>query len=178
MRRMISDLLDFARTRLGEGVLPISRVEVDVAQIVAGAVDELRLGHPQRTIETHVCGDCGASVDSDRIAQLVVNLAENALRHADEGTPVIVRVDGEDAARVTVEVENRGPPIREEDRSIIFELYRRGRVKSKDQGQSLGAGLGLGLYIVREIARAHGGDATVESSSETGTVFRIVLPRR
>jgi signal transduction histidine kinase len=158
-------------------VLPVSRATADVAAIVTNAVEELRLAHPQRAIDASHRGDCGASVDSDRIAQLIVNLAENALRHAEEGTAIAVRVNGDDAKRVVIEVENRGLPIRPEDRMVIFDLYRRGRSKQKDEGTSLGAGLGLGLYIVREIARAHDGEATVESSSESGTVFRILLPR-
>jgi signal transduction histidine kinase len=167
IERMVSDLLDLARGRLGSGI-PITPVPVDLAQLVHDVADEFVDAYPDRTIRvdgaTHVQGVW----DADRLAQVVSNLIANALEHGED--PVVARaLDHGD--RVAIEVCNGGmidlaTASRVWDPFVSIAGPREGR-----------RGLGLGLYIVREIARAHRG--TVEVTRDDGvTVFRVVLPRQ
>ena len=97
------------------------------------------------------------------------NLTSNAVRHGTPGSPVRMRLTGDDK-RVAVEVRNRGT-IPSEILPRIFEPFRSGRHYT-----SRGEGLGLGLFIAKAIARAHGGGLEVKSSNDE-TMFRLVLPR-
>jgi signal transduction histidine kinase len=98
----------------------------------------------------------------------VQNLLANAVVHGTSGSTIRVEVqaDGDDSILV---VHNEGKPIPEALRMTLFDPFRRAR-------QS-GSGLGLGLYITRELVRAHGGDVSFTSSAETGTTFTVRLPR-
>ena len=75
--------------------------------------------------------------------------------------------------RVRLSVHNAGPPIAEETLPFLFAPFRRGSHAPAGRG----AGLGLGLYIVAEIARAHGGELRAHSTAGDGTTFELLLPR-
>lgn len=94
--------------------------------------------------------------------------------HGAADAPIHVVLTGE-AAHVTIEVKNSGPAIEKENLDHIFDPLRRGL--GQDHRDDKGAGLGLGLYIVREIAQAHGGEVNVRSDHGE-TVFAVRLPRR
>lgn len=163
--RMISDLLDLARSRFG-GSMPIHPVTLDLAEVAYYGVEELQLAHPDRTIEFVSRGDVHGRWDRDRMTQLVSNLVGNAVRHGRDPIHVVVReLDGEIEIRVT----NRGPAIPTELIPALFEPYRRGE-------HANGIGLGLGLFIVAEIVRAHGGTVSV-ASNEKETTFCVRLPK-
>lgn len=171
MGRMISDLLDFTRGRLGGGI-PVSPKPTNLRQLVRGVVDELEASHPDHALTMAAEGNFEGDWDPDRLAQLLANLGKNALDYGAEGTPVELRL--KDAGElVQIEVVNQGPPIPPELLGRIFEPFRRG----DDSDQRPGSGLGLGLFIAREVVRAHGGEITVRSRAGEGTVFRIRLPR-
>jgi signal transduction histidine kinase len=104
--------------------------------------------------------------DPDRLRQALGNLVTNALKHGQAGAPVVVRWSAAPDAAL-VEVENRGPPPPPELVPHLFEPFRRG-----EHG-----GHGLGLFIAREIARAHGGEVTLRCGGGA-TVFGLRLPRR
>ena len=165
MSRMIEQLLDFTRARLGEGIT-LDLSSGDLRDISHAVVEELEAQHPNRIRFE------GKSVpgrfDSDRLAQAVANLVSNALQHGSSGGPVDVRVTSSNG-HGRLEVVNRGAPIPEEVRSTIFEPFRRA------EGRQDSSGLGLGLFIAREIVRAHGGTIEVEST-EDRTAFAIELP--
>ena len=109
-----------------------------------------------------------------RLQQLVRNLVGNAINYGAADTPIQVMLTG-DEAEVTIEVKNSGPAIEKEILKQIFDPLKRGLGQgNRDEN---GAGLGLGLYIVREVARAHGGEVTVRSDNGE-TVFAVRLPRR
>jgi two-component system sensor histidine kinase/response regulator len=168
MTRMIEDLLDTTRARLGAG-LPVSRESVDLAAIVARAVEQHAETHPGRPITVASAGDSRGLWDGVRIAQLLSNLIGNALEHGSRDAAVAIGLDGQHAACVTLTVSNAGA-IAPEMVPHIFDPFRSGRQPGDRQG------LGLGLYIAQEIARAHGGTITLESASGT-TTFRVILPR-
>jgi signal transduction histidine kinase len=110
--------------------------------------------------------------DEQRVGQAISNLLGNALRHGAPGTPVVVRVNGSEPDDIAVSVQNQGPPIPKATLDSMFEPLVRGA-----EANLAGYNLGLGLYIVREIAHAHGGTASVESNAASGTVFTLRMPR-
>jgi PAS domain S-box-containing protein len=173
MARMIGDLLDFTRSRLGGG-FPIQTRRMDLRELCQAVIEELELAYPERTVEFEARGEAWGNWDPDRIAQVVSNLVGNALQHSPEsGT---VRVDLRDEGdRVLLETSNAGPVIPGEVLTHIFEPGRRGPA---GRGRNESSGLGLGLYIVQQIVFAHGGDISVRSSAEEGTTFTVSLPRR
>jgi signal transduction histidine kinase len=173
MARMIGDLLDFTRSRLGGG-FPIHTRRMDLRELSQAVIEELELAYPDRTIELEARGDAWGNWDPDRIAQVVSNLVGNALQHSPAGSTV--RLDLRDEGdRVLLETSNAGPPIPAEVLPHIFDPGRRG---PPGRGRNESSGLGLGLFIVREIVLAHGGEISVRSSAEEGTTFTVSLPRR
>ncbi|SEU22612.1 sensor histidine kinase [Stigmatella erecta] len=171
MGRMIGELLDFTRGRLGGGI-PITRRPGDLRPLCRHVLDELRVARPDREVRLKGDGQFQGEWDGDRLAQLLGNLVKNALDYSPEDTPVTVSLHDE-GAQVRLEVHNQGEPIPAEILPVIFEPFRRG-VKAEDAKPS---GLGLGLFIARQIALAHGGALEVRSSREEGTRFIVSLPR-
>lgn len=172
MERMISQLLDFTRIRLGPG-LPLQRSRVDLGALCRATIEELAPVHG-RNMQLIVRGDPIGAWDGDRLLQLVSNLAANACQHGTPGTAVVIVVDGSDRATVRVSVESRGL-IPSETLPVIFEPLRYvGERRTRTKGSS---GLGLGLYITRQVTVAHGGDIRVESLDGRSTRFVVELPR-
>ncbi|HVU52027.1 MAG TPA: HAMP domain-containing sensor histidine kinase [Polyangia bacterium] len=172
MGRMISDLLDFARSRRREGI-PVNPCPGDLGRLASETVEGLRLAHPGRVIEVSVEDDAAAPADPDRAAQVVTNLVENALRYGPPERPVTVRVAGRERD-VELSVQNAGPTIAPEELASVFDPFRRGR---QPEGTPDHGGLGLGLYIVVQILRGHGGRVTATSTDAEGTVFSTFWPR-
>jgi PAS domain S-box-containing protein len=173
MARMIDDLLDFTRSRLGGG-FPITPRRIDLRELCAQVIEELELAYPERTIEFESRGDAWGNWDPDRMAQVISNLIGNALQHSPDSATVRVHLF-EEEDRVVFETYNAGPPIPADVVPHLFEPGRRGPPR---RGRAGSSGLGLGLYIVQQIVLAHGGAITVRSSAEEGTAFIVSLPRR
>jgi signal transduction histidine kinase len=167
--RMVNDVLDFARGRLG-GAFPLQRRMVNLQEVCQAAVDELRVAHPQRKIELVTAGSARGCWDSDRLAQVVSNLVGNAISYGREDAPVRVRLD-DAGADVELSVTNAGNPIPPEMMPSLFEPYTRGSTAGRSKS------LGLGLYIVSQIIRAHGGTVAAHSTERDGTTFTVRLPR-
>jgi PAS domain S-box-containing protein len=171
MSRMIEQILDLTRTRLGGG-LELQHQRMDLLEVITRIVDELRVAQPSRIIEARCCSIWG-TWDRDRLEQVFSNLIGNALVYGDPARPVIVRAQEEDGL-ARVEVHNDGPPIPPELLPVLFSPFRRGE---RDSRTPKTEGLGLGLYISNEIVRAHGGSIEVRSSDTEGTTFVVSLPR-
>jgi signal transduction histidine kinase len=142
---------------------------VDLLEIWHHVLDEVALSEPDRRIALTTSGDTLGEWDADRLTQVFQNLLGNALQYGESRRPITIRVSG-DKERVTSEVHNWGPSIAPSLMSGLFDPFRR--------GQKGGRGLGLGLYIAQQIVAAHGGTIEVSSSEESGTSFRVVVPRR
>jgi two-component system sensor histidine kinase/response regulator len=170
MRRIIDDILDLSRARLGGGI-PVEPRAVDLCPLTRKVVTELQTTHPTRAITFSAEGDTRGEWDGARLEQVVSNLAGNALRHGAEDAPVEVTIDGRERDRVALSVHNAGH-IPAELTPRLFEPFQQGK-----EARTRTDGLGLGLYIVQQIARAHGGDVTVDSTEAHGTTFRVILPR-
>ncbi len=171
MGRMIGDLLDFTRGRLGGGI-PITRKPSNLRHLCRNVLEELEAIHLDRELRLSAKGDFQGEWDADRLAQLLGNLGKNALDYSPRDTPVdvVLRDEGD---TVRVEVHNAGAPIPEEQLPHIFEPFRRA-----EEGEArVPTGLGLGLYIVQQIAEAHGGSVEVRSREGEGTTFIVSLPR-
>lgn len=170
---LLDDLINFNRTRLGLGI-KTELADVDLAAAFADEVEQLRGAHPNRQVELEVVGDTRGLWDRMRLQQLLRNLVVNAIDYGSPDTPIHVRLSG-DQNEITLEVKNRGPVIEEANLDQIFDPLKRGL--GQGNLHDGGSGLGLGLFIVREIGRAHGGEVTVRSNEEE-TVFAVRLPRR
>jgi signal transduction histidine kinase len=136
------------------------------------ALDEVRASYSGTLTELHRTGDLIGNWDSGRLAQVITNLVINAIVHASTEKVDLV-VQGE-ATDVVLEVTNYGTPIPAQMLDSIFEPLVRGSRKPTHETSS---GLGLGLFIVREIVRAHGGTVEAGSSEAEGTTFSVRLPR-
>jgi PAS domain S-box-containing protein len=172
MARLISDLLDYARTR-APGGLPVVLTRSDVHVVSRDSVEECRAAHPSYAIELSTSGDGKGSWDADRIEQALTNLILNAIQHGGGG-PVGVHSNASAAHIVEIKVHNGGAAIPADVLPELFKAYRRG-IRGEPSGRP--GGVGLGLFIVAQIAAAHGGRAYAESSAEEGTTFTIELPR-
>ncbi len=169
--RMIRDLLDFTKARLGGGIA-LHRQPTDLCEVVHQVVDELLVANPGRRVEVDIQGEVRGEWDSDRIAQVLTNLLGNALAYSppDASVRVGTRLEG---ASALLSVFNGGDPIPRELLPRLFEPLTRGSLK---EGQSTRS-IGLGLYIVQDIVRGHGGGVEVVSSEQHGTTFTVRLPR-
>jgi signal transduction histidine kinase len=172
MQALLDDMLDFNRTRLGLGINVVP-TEGDLARQVADELDLVRAVHPDRQLELDVVGDCHGVWDGRRLQQLLGNLVLNAIKYGDPDAPVHVSLRGE-AAEVILEVKNSGAAIERSTLDQIFDPLQRG---PNHRDRNVDSSLGLGLYIAREIAKAHGGGIDARSD-EAETVFIVRLPRR
>lgn len=168
MAGLIDDVLDLTRGRLGGGLVMERSRDDGLRDALAQVIDELRLGHPERTIEAELAVSRAVVADRRRMGQLLSNLLANALVHGDAATPVrVIARTGPQGFELSV--ANNGPPIPEAARSRLFQPFVRASARPHGQG------LGLGLYIAAEIARGHGGTLDVESD-ERETRFTLRLP--
>jgi len=110
MRRMVHDLLDFTRTRLGAKLM-VELERCDLDAVCRNIAEEARSGHPDREVVVKTSGDCVGHWDCARMGQLASNLVGNAVQHGDPNTPVKITVASDDADWVTLNVENHGPAI-------------------------------------------------------------------
>jgi signal transduction histidine kinase len=178
MVRLIDDMLDV--TRLRSGALSIQPKPFDLAAMAARVVDSLgqQAEAVGSTITLHAAGPVQGMWDEFRVEQVLTNLLTNALRYGG-GKPVRVEVGVAAASagfagaapQASMTVRDGGMGIATADQERIFEQFERTADSKKHA-----AGLGLGLYITRQIVRAHGGEISVESQPGAGAVFRVTLP--
>lgn len=167
-QRLISELLDFTSARVGKGIV-VHRAPVDFHRLVSASIDELRLTFPGRVVRHESHGAAAAYADADRIQQALGNLIANAVAYGHPASPISV-VSRVDRQRVCLAVNNEGAPIAPELLESMFEPMVRGEATSAVRS------VGLGLFIVRAIAQAHGGDVSATSDTLTGTTFAIEFP--
>lgn len=170
VQHLVGDLLDFTQARLGGG-LAMRKAECDLHQALADSMAELAVAFPDRVLRHERNGGGHCFVDADRIVQAVGNLVANAVTHGDPERPITVRTDSS-GGTFRIAVHNHGPAIHPELLPRLFEPMVRG---ARTAG---GTGVGLGLYIVREIVRAHGGRAEVQSGVDEGTTCVLQFPCR
>jgi signal transduction histidine kinase len=160
MRRLIDQLLIF--TQGVAGGVPVQRQPVDLGDLARSVVREHA---PGRDLEVDDQFRGTASLDAERISQLLDNLVTNAIRYGSGKVTVRLSREGDQAV---LAVHNTGAAIPDSKLATLFDPYRR--------ATSSRGGVGLGLYIVDQIARAHGGSVQVTSNEEQGTTFVVRIP--
>ena len=170
MTRMIDQLLDLTRVRLGGGI-PLAPTELDIVPLIRQVIDELDEANPDWTLRATSLGETSGRWDRDRLSQLFSNLVANAVQHGVREAGVDVTIDGRGADDVRVAVRNMGAiPA-----SRLPTLFQPLAGTERQLGKS--GGLGLGLFITHELVRVHGGSIDVRSDDTQGTTFTVVLPR-
>jgi signal transduction histidine kinase len=173
LKALLDDLQDFGRTRLGLGIA-ITPQPVNLQELFHAELEDIRVVYPDRKIELTVSGNSDGDWDGNRLQQLIENLVVNAIKYGNANSAVQVQVRGEKDA-VSVRVCNAGQAIEQQTLDAMFDPLQRGVGHAHDASSA--GSLGLGLYISREIARAHGGEISA-SSLQQQTVFQFTLPRQ
>lgn len=176
MKALLDDLTEYTRGRLGDG-LSVDPAPLDLARFARDTLEEIGAINPARPLHLAVAGDVEGEWDARRLHQALSNLVFNALKYGDAGAAPEVQLDGTAPDQVVISVENRGRPIAADLLPRLFDpLVRAEGDGWSADSQVAGANLGLGLFVVREIATAHGGTVDVVSDS-TSTRFELRLPR-
>jgi signal transduction histidine kinase len=171
LERMVSDLLDTARSETGE--LGLKKSVCDLNALVRECTDLFsRYSASHRIVLTGAQGALLVEIDPVRVAQVINNLISNAIKYSPYGGQVDVSIKANQGG-VAVTVRDSGIGISAEDQQAIFEPFRRAPA-TKDTIP----GVGLGLFTARKIVLAHGGRIEVESSPREGSKFTVWLPSR
>jgi sigma-B regulation protein RsbU (phosphoserine phosphatase) len=166
MGELVKNIMDFARTRLGEGII-LSRKDVNLKPVIEQVITELKLIYPKREIIASFDIAEPVNCDPHRIAQLLSNLLANALSHGNANMPVYLFASHKNGI-LELSVRNSGDPIPLHLRENLFTPFTR------EGGRPSVNGLGLGLYISKEIAVAH--NATLSFvSNEQETCFTFYM---
>lgn len=180
MKALLNDLMEFTAHRLGKGIV-IASAPLKLDEFARHTLDEINTVYIERTIVLETHGDMQGQWDRTRLHQALSNLVFNALKYGDAGQPIGVFIDGTHQEKVQLTVRNTGKPIAPHLLPHLFDpLVRESRDDNVESASSsipaAGANLGLGLYVVREIAQAHGGSVNVVSEG-ANTAFTLSLPR-
>lgn len=174
MRNMITDLLEYTRTRLGRGI-EIVLTTGDFCALCRDVFEEVEAAHSNRKFVADICSSHELQFDAARIRQVLTNLLSNAVQYGDPASPIVLTVTS-DATETQLSVMNKGKPISPDALQVIFDPLVQIETNEVDIGAPPKTSLGLGLYIVREIVTAHKATITVTSNREAGTVFTVHMP--
>jgi signal transduction histidine kinase len=168
INRLIDDMLDISRLRNSK--LSIHKENFDVIALIEDITD--RLTHELKNfgcdLVKDIKGPLMVTADSYRIEQVIVNLLINAMKYG-AGAPISIRAK-KLSSHTTIEIEDKGPGIRAEDKERIFNRFERA-VSSHDV-----SGMGLGLYISRQIMELHQGKVYARSEYGKGSTFIVEIP--
>ncbi|MFN0250877.1 MAG: sensor histidine kinase, partial [Kofleriaceae bacterium] len=172
--RLIDNVLDFAKIERGMGVYEFA--ETDIGEVVGRAVElsQRRVLAADMTLETDIASPEDlppVQLDANAFTLAILNLIDNAVKYAAEGKKIKLTL-ARDGERILVSVKDWGPGIELVEQDRIFErFYRAKAIRLKPI-----RGSGIGLALVQHIARAHGGDAFVESRVGEGATFSMSIP--
>jgi signal transduction histidine kinase/PAS domain-containing protein len=168
LSRLVDDLLDVSRASSGH--LEIARTTVDLAELAQTVVTRFReaAARAGSRLQMTAAGRTVGRFDPNRLDQVLTNLISNALKFA-PGKPIDVHVENR-GNRILLGVRDRGPGVAPEDRQRIFDRFERTRT-----AEGIG-GIGLGLWIAKQIVRAHGGNIRVDGAQSEGASFWVDLP--
>jgi signal transduction histidine kinase len=166
---MVNTMLDISEVEAGIGRLNLE--EVDLAEMACQATDLFQPVAEEKRIvlRAEISPTPPVRGDLRRVQHTLANLIDNALKYTDPGGEVVVSLTRHDKT-ASIAVRDTGPGIPDQERARIFERFFRGDHSRCQPGN------GLGLSLARAVARAHGGDITVDSSPEGGSTFTIMLP--
>jgi signal transduction histidine kinase len=175
--RLVDDLLVLARA--DSGALKLDLQQIDLAGLARQRCELLAPLAARRRVKLRVLGpragsrsEACARGDPDRLAQVLDNLLDNAVRYSPNDSTVTVTLQRE-GAEIRCEIRDRGPGIPSEHLPFIFERFYRAEA---DRSRKDGGGAGLGLAIVRALIQAQGGRAEAASQPGRGTAITFHLP--
>jgi signal transduction histidine kinase len=172
LARLVEQLL--LGSRAGADQPSVTNAAFDLAGLLHGAAVAFRPLSDRHTLTTDIPDDLPLAFGDPTATDVIVGqLLENAFKYSPEGGAVIVRAR-QDGDRIEVLVEDEGIGIPEVDRERVFERFVQGG-ETGDRRRF--GGIGLGLYIVRQLARAQGGEVTASDHPGGGTIMRLQLPR-
>lgn len=166
--RLVTELLETVRLQAGRMV--VDRKQSDVVDLVTKAVRDAQATTSRHKIVLRAPPELRAKLDALRIAQVVGNLLDNAIKFSPDGGRVEVELSSPSRGAVRLSVRDHGIGIAPEDRPHIFERFY------QSQPSEERAGLGLGLYVSRKIVALHGGQIAAEFPDDGGTRIVVSLP--
>lgn len=173
LTRLVDDLRTLALAEAGQ--MPLDRQPVDASGLAAMVASAFRTRAAEKgvSLETDVAaGTPPASLDAQRIYQVLSNLIENAIRHTPDGGRIVVGARRDGDRRVVLSVSDTGGGIPADDLPFVFErFYRADKSRARSEG-----GSGLGLAIAKSIIEAHGGTIQAKSATGQGATVEITLP--
>ncbi len=169
LKELVDELLELARLDAG---INLSKSEIDLEIFTERVLESLRVKSDAKSQSLHAEYKTATLLaDTKLLEQVLMNLVDNAIKYAPEGTPILIawsQVDG----KILLSVQNQGAGIAKEHLGRLFErFYRVDKSRSSESG-----GTGLGLAIVKHIMIAHGGEVRVASKLGQGTEFQCFFP--
>jgi signal transduction histidine kinase len=174
MDEMITDLLEYTKTRLGRG-MEVSLRPGNLGTLCEEILEEAGAAHPGSRFEYAGGAELVAVFDHARIRQVLINLLNNAVQHGDGSSPIVL-VLGQEDDKARLVIRNHGVPIPPEALQVIFNPLVQVAKSKSEPHERPSTSLGLGLFIAREIVLAHGGAIEVSSTAEAGTAFTVRIP--
>jgi signal transduction histidine kinase len=170
--KIVDNLLTLAKADAGNLIVP--QDDVDVAAICESEIKRAAILAKSKNlrIESLIARDCLLTADPNRLAEMIFNLVENAVKYTPAHKSISVTLENA-PDNVVLKVADTGPGIPREDCERIFDRFYRGRVTPKKA-----KGAGLGLAICASIVKAHGGTIAISSQMGDGSTFQVTLPRR
>jgi signal transduction histidine kinase len=152
----------------------LQRSNTDLNQLAEECLEEFKLLAKDRPFHLErLQGNCVASVDSEKVHQVITNLLDNAIKYSPEKNPIELKVAQPDPAKIRISVTDHGPGIPRDKQHLLFSRFF--RVPSDATIRQ--SGLGLGLYLSRRLIDLHGGHIDVNSEPGKGTTFYFDLPK-
>src|SRR5690606_35631330 len=172
LERIVGDMLSVAEIEAGS--VKLQWGEIRLEPLFAELEDDYRQQAQEKQVELRFDLPPKFPImwgDRDKLLLAMHNLVSNALKYTPRGGSVTVRADADDT-QLRVEVADTGIGIAPEERERVFERFYR----AQDQRVEQITGTGIGLSLARELARIHGGDITVDSEMNKGSVFTLTAP--
>ena len=171
MSQIVDDLLFLSKADMGE--VHLQKHRINLTKLVSEVDAQAKMIAKAKDIRVHINSDTDAVVIGDRLRlrELLLNLVDNGVKYTPEGGEMTISVERDDG-RVKLRVMDNGIGIAPEDQSHIFDrFFRVDKARSREAG-----GSGLGLSICKWIVEAHGGEISVESQVDNGSIFIVTLP--
>jgi K+-sensing histidine kinase KdpD len=170
LQELINHLLDLSR--LEAGMLPISSEPHSLPKIIQDTLPQLKSLTRGQEVKTHLPASLPlVQVDAKRIAQVLINLVQNASVYTPEGTEITLSAS-QRGGFVQVNISDQGPGIPLDERKRVFEAFRRGAHEENGPGK----GAGLGLAICKGLIEAHGGRIWIKQKTTLGATVSFTVP--